>query len=153
MRTQRVSQGAVSVGARGFVQNTWSVNVPPFGGDTLLNLTDPQNPAVLVDGWYLLSFVSGVIDGFAGPIVATPGATWSPQIFAGPLTAESNVYTIAPQADVAIFGPQEAKTVVFGTLHAGTTIQTFIVNGDTAAHTWLSDMYVSLYPPHVQFLN
>lgn len=153
IKTQRVSQGAALVGARGFIQNTWSLNAPPFGGDTVLNLSNPQNPTVLVDGWYSVQFITGGIDG-AGPVIATPGSLWSPALSAGPLAVEQNEYIITPAADVALFGPQFAKCIAIGTLHAGAVIQTFITNGDTAAHTWGgSDLYVSVYPPHVLFLN
>lgn len=136
--TQRVTMASTAVPNGGFIQCSWAVVAGAAGGDTLLDLTTPNAPKFLNDGFYIATFPSST-----SAAAATPGSRWSPSFTFGSLLVNEDAFAFFTAAETALFGPQVVTTLTAAGAHKGHTITCFITNGDTASHNWTADLFVS----------
>jgi len=83
-------------------------------------------------------------------VIGTAGSVWAPDLYVGTL-ADTPYYPFAKQSDVAANGGQVGIANVNVSMHggvAGSNIQCFIYNGDTAAHTWFDAELTVVYLPN-----
>lgn len=148
--TQHLQTTNLLIAANNFAQVSWTN--AGARGDTLLDLTDPQNPRLLLSGLHLIQFRPATIDYPTGPTPSKPNALWAADIAVGWLV-DQVYYPFADTSDVKINGTQVGTAQVFASCRAGTSIQCYVYNGDSNIHQWHNlELYVSLIPNARSFI-